>query len=196
MTDILIVYATREGQTEKVARRLADCLKSGGAGVQLVDVARPEFPHNRSLESFDLLVFGASMHAGGLESEIVDFINANAARIGMMSRSFFLVLLSAAAKDSQLRSRWLADARNKMNRQLSVEFDEVEMIAGALAYSKYSLPLKWLMQRIARKAGEDTDTSRDYEYTDWAQVDRYARILLAGRRGNPDLIGRRKRSTP
>ena len=118
------------------------------------------------------------MHAGGLESEMISFINANAARIGTMSRSFFLVLLSAAAKDTQLRSEWLTDARIKMNRQLSVEFDEVEMIAGALAYSRYPLPLKWLMRRIARKAGEDTDTSRDYEYTDWAQVDRYARKLL------------------
>jgi menaquinone-dependent protoporphyrinogen IX oxidase len=27
------------------------------------------------------------------------------------------------------------------------------------------------MRRIARKAGADTDTSRDYEYTDWAAVD-------------------------
>lgn len=181
MKNVLVVYATREGQTEKVARRIAECLQAGGASVQLVDVARPASVHGRSLESFDLLLFGASMHAGGLESELVHFINANAARIGTMSRSFFLVLLSAAAKDPRLRSEWLADARSKMNRQLAVEFEEVEMIAGALVYSKYPLPLKWLMRRIASKAGEDTDTSRDYEYTDWAQVDRYARRLLEAR---------------
>ena len=179
--NVLVAYATREGQTEKVAQRIAEHLKSGGASVQLVDLARPALARGLSLESFDLLVFGASMHAGGLESEMVDFINANAARIGTMSRSFFLVLLSAAAKDPQLRSEWLTDARSKMHRQLSVEFNEVEMIAGALAYSRYPLPLKWLMRRIARKAGEDTDTSRDYEYTDWAQVDRYASRLLEAR---------------
>jgi menaquinone-dependent protoporphyrinogen oxidase len=51
------------------------------------------------------------------------------------------------------------------------------MIAGALKYSRYPLPLRWLMKRIAAKAGGDTDTSRDYEYTDWAQVEAYARRL-------------------
>jgi menaquinone-dependent protoporphyrinogen oxidase len=53
------------------------------------------------------------------------------------------------------------------------------MIAGALMYSKYPLPVKWLMKGIARKAGEDTDTSRDYEYTDWEQVRQYAQMLAS-----------------
>jgi menaquinone-dependent protoporphyrinogen oxidase len=26
---------------------------------------------------------------------------------------------------------------------------------------------KWIIRRIVAKAGGDTDTSRDYEYTDW-----------------------------
>ena len=52
------------------------------------------------------------------------------------------------------------------------------MIAGALMYSKYALPIKWIMQRIAKKSGEDTDTSKDYEYTDWSQVQRYAANLV------------------
>jgi menaquinone-dependent protoporphyrinogen oxidase len=54
----------------------------------------------------------------------------------------------------------------------------VEMIAGALMYSKYSLPLKWIMKRIAQKAGEGTDISKDYEYTDWKQVAQYSEKLM------------------
>jgi len=30
------------------------------------------------------------------------------------------------------------------------------------------------MRRIAKKAGAATDTSRDYEYTDWIGLDRFA----------------------
>jgi len=30
------------------------------------------------------------------------------------------------------------------------------------------------MKQIARKAGGDTDTSRDYEYTDWAALRGFA----------------------
>jgi menaquinone-dependent protoporphyrinogen oxidase len=177
MPRILIIYATREGQTGKVAREIAGHLRQAGADVQLLD-AREAIPAAQvDVGFFDLLVFGASMHAGGLERELVGFVNARAADIRTKRRSFFLVLLSAATRDPGLRSQSLAGARAKMNAQLQVPFEETEMIAGALKYSRYPLPLRWLMKRIAAKAGGDTDTSRDYEYTDWAQVEAYARRL-------------------
>jgi menaquinone-dependent protoporphyrinogen oxidase len=77
-----------------------------------------------------------------------------------------------------LREKWLKDARAKMAEQLEVEFSHVEMIAGALSYSKYPLPLKWIMRKIAKTAGEDTDMSRDYEYTNWDQVRKFAETLI------------------
>ncbi|KAA3630643.1 MAG: protoporphyrinogen oxidase [Proteobacteria bacterium] len=174
---ILIVFATREGQTEKVSRRLADALEAAGVSVRLVDARDRQTAGELEPDTYDLLVCGASMHVGGLERELIDFVRDHTAAIARTPRSFFLVLLSAAARDPSLRDRWLADARRKMDAQLAVSFDDVEMIAGALAYSRYSAPVKWLMRRIARQAGEGTDPSRDYEYTDWAQVERYARRL-------------------
>lgn len=176
MRRILVLYATREGQTEKVAHYISQHLEQGGAQVQFHNAAESS-AQSLDLASFDLLVFGASMHAGGLEKEIVQFINAHKQQITTRSRSFFLVLLSAATKERSLREQWLADAREKMAEQLTVSFDDTEMIAGALTYSKYPLPLKWLMRRIAKKAGEGTDIHRDYEYTDWGQVKRYAERL-------------------
>lgn len=176
MTRVLVLYATREGQTEKVAVQIAKHLRESGADAQLVN-ARDAVVDKIDIGSFDLLVFGASMHAGGLERELIEFINENRERIRQKGRSFFLVLLSAATKDPTLRATWLSDARAKMDEQLRVEFEDIEMIAGALTYSKYSLPLKWMMKHIAKKAGEETDTSKDYEYTDWEQVARYAQKL-------------------
>ena len=46
-------------------------------------------------------------------------------------------------------------------------------VAGALVYSKYNFFVRFVMKRIARKAGAPTDTSRDYEFTDWAALDRF-----------------------
>ena len=178
MKNILILYATREGQTEKVAAQIATHLKQAGAAVKLINAQDRTATEDINLEAFDLLVFGASMHAGGLEKELVDFINSNREQIEPKIRSFFLVLLSAATKDLKLREEWLEDARNKMDEQLQVKFQGAEMIAGALMYSKYSYPLKWVMKRIANKAGEGTDTSQDYEYTDWKQVEQYSEKLM------------------
>jgi len=42
-----------------------------------------------------------------------------------------------------------------------------------LTYCKYNFFIKLMMKTIARKAGGPTDTSRDYEFTDWATVDRF-----------------------
>ena len=177
MKSVLILYATREGQTEKVASQIASHLQASGASVQLVNAADSAATETLALSSFDQLVFGASMHAGGLENELVEYINRHARQIELSARSFFLVLLSAATKDPLLRAEWLEDAHQKMDEQLLVEFEDTEMIAGALKYSKYPLPLKWVMKRIAKKAGEGTDMSKDYEYTDWKQVERYAKRL-------------------
>jgi menaquinone-dependent protoporphyrinogen oxidase len=177
MKRVLILYATREGQTEKVATYLAKYLQQTDEEVQCLNARDAVALASLELNTFDLLVFGASMHAGGLERELLKFINSNVETIERKARSFFLVLLSAATRDPALREKWLADASLKMSEQLDVKFENTEMIAGALAYSKYPLPLKWMMKRIAEKAGEGTDTSRDYEYTDWEQVERYAQKL-------------------
>ena len=178
MNDILIVYATREGQTAKVAARIAAHLAAAGARVDTVNARDRTMTRPLDLTRYDLLVFGASLHAGGIERELVDFVNHNTAQIEAKRRSFFLVLLSAATRDPELRRQWLADAREKLSRQLRTRFEHIEMIAGALTYSKYPLPLRWVMRRISKQAGGDTDTSRDYEYTDWRQVERYAAQLL------------------
>ena len=178
MARVLLIYATREGHTAKVAARIADVIRRRGAAVELVDAA--DGAAGIDPRDFDLLVFGASMHAGGLEREIVEFVDRHRDTIAARERAFFLVLLSVATRDPALRKKSLADARAKFASQIDVDFGEIEMIAGALAYSKYRWPIKSIMRRIAREAGGDTDTSRDYEYTDWAAVEAYG-ARLAGR---------------
>jgi menaquinone-dependent protoporphyrinogen oxidase len=51
--------------------------------------------------------------------------------------------------------------------------------AGAIAYTKYNPLVRWVMRRIARKAGGSTDTTRDHEYTDWERVDAFADEIAA-----------------
>jgi menaquinone-dependent protoporphyrinogen oxidase len=171
MSKVLIVYATREGQTKKVAYKIQEHIESMKHDITLFNAKDKNKP---KLEDYDLLLFGGSMHAGGIEKELVSFINENKTVITNKPNSFFLVLLSAATKDPKLKEEWLLEAKNKLQEQIQVNFSHLEMIAGALMYSRYSWPMKWIMQRIAKKAGEGTDTSKDYEYTDWEQVQRYA----------------------
>ena len=113
MSRTLIVYATREGQTEKVAVEIARHLRTAGCDVEILNADDRLAAGRLDLSGFDQLIFGASMHAGGLEKELVEFINSRAQSINAHSRSLFVVLLSAATKDPALRARSLADARHR-----------------------------------------------------------------------------------
>lgn len=175
MARILIVYATREGQTAKIATRIGEHLGARGHDCVVHHAGEP-FADQRP---FELVVYGGSMHAGGIESELIEFMSEHDRSFDAAERAFFLVLLSAATRDPVRRAATIEDARRKTIRQLPIEFDEIEMIAGALMYSKYRWPMRWIMKRIAKEAGGDTDTSRDYEYTDWQQVRDYSGRLAS-----------------
>ena len=59
-------------------------------------------------------------------------------------------------------------------------------VAGRLAYTQYGLLMRFIMKRIARQHGAPTDTTRDYEFTNWDEVARLAdtvvRMIAAGAR--------------
>lgn len=61
-----------------------------------------------------------------------------------------------------------------MERETGWRPDEVAAFAGALKYSEYGPLTRVVMKRVARRYGGDTDTSRDYEYTDWDEVAAFA----------------------
>ena len=59
-------------------------------------------------------------------------------------------------------------------------------VAGRVAYTQYSLPTRLVMQYVSRRTGRPTDTSRDWEFTDWLEVERLARAFGWGVRAKQD----------
>ena len=60
-------------------------------------------------------------------------------------------------------------------------------VAGALVYSKYNFVMRYIMRRIARRAGGDTDTSKDYVYTDWKRLDEFVDELTSSVMSDPSI---------
>ena len=69
---------------------------------------------------------------------------------------------------------------------------QVAIIAGAIPYTRYTPLTRLLMRWFMARQGSDTDTRRDYVYTDWAAVtafaDRVVRELDAVPPGGPPHI--------
>lgn len=176
MANVLIVHATRYGQTTKIARRMEAVLRADGHAVQVVDTSRP--PKSVEVWRFDVTFVGAPMYAGHYPASIVRFVRSQCEFLIRGVSAFFSVNLAVVSRTSDGRAETLP-LLERFIEETGWRPARVELIAGALRYTRYNFFIRLLMRRMARKAGGDTDTSRDYEYTDWAAVERFAREVVA-----------------
>ncbi len=179
MKPIGVFYATREGQTQRIAEHVAANLRVRGLAAQVWDVRL--LPATFNLNECAAVILAASVHTGEHESEMVRFVKQHVAQLDHLPTAFLSVTLSEAGAERQDASarehaRFAAD----VNKMLDHFFEKtgwhpkhVKPIAGALLYTKYNFIVRFIMKQIAKKAGAGTDTSRDYEYTDWASLNHF-----------------------
>lgn len=175
MARILILYATRKGQTKKISARIAERLAARNHTVEVIDTDHPTRPLD--VGRFDKVVVCAPIIAGGYPRSIARFVQVHRAELQRVASVFVSVGLAVASRTSDGRAQSLAVVE-KFLQKTGFRPGQVELVAGALPYTKYDFLTRFVMRRIAAKEGGETDTSRDYEYTDWAAVDRFATDLV------------------
>ncbi|MFP4590734.1 MAG: flavodoxin domain-containing protein [Halobacteriales archaeon] len=169
MATIGIVYGTGEGQTAKVADRLASAMTERGHEVEALDVETDSV----DLDGVDAVVVGSSIHVGKHNAAVVRFLEDEAKRLSALPTAFFQVSLSSATDDPARRAEAAAYVE-RLLEATSYEPDRIGLFGGALRYSEYGFLKRALLKRIAAEATGDTDTARDYEYTDWDAVEAFA----------------------
>jgi menaquinone-dependent protoporphyrinogen oxidase len=173
-----VFYATREGHTRKVAERIASDLRERGASVDVFDVRTASAP---DWTQYTVACLAASVHVGHHEREMVAFATRHRDALARLGAAFVSVTLSEAGAQDPTRSdaerqAASADAQRMIDvfvKETGWRPEHALPVAGALVYSRYNFLVKFLMKRIARKAGAPTDTSHDYEFTDWPALDRF-----------------------
>ena len=174
-----VLYATREGHTRRIAEHIASALRAKHVDVDVYDVNRLSSPIDWS--RYVTACVAASVHGGHHELEMIAFARRHRADLTRLGAVFVSVTLSqAGAGDPKAPKERRGQAAADAQRMIDVFVEETGWrparalpVAGALAYSRYNFLIKFVMKRIARKAGAPTDTSRDYEFTDWTELDRF-----------------------
>ena len=175
---VCVFFASKEGHTQEIARRIALDLHKHGFDVDLHNVRMP-FPFH--LSDYSAAILAASVHQGNHEPEMIQFVKGHRAELDRMPTAFLSVTLSEAGAEMKGRTaadheQFVADVKQMLEtffKQTGWHPTTVKPVAGALLYSKYNFLIRFLMKRIARKAGASTDASRDYDYTDWIGLDRF-----------------------
>jgi menaquinone-dependent protoporphyrinogen oxidase len=168
---MLIVYASRYGQTAKIADRISE-------------IARREFVDTRACEvrslsqdvdfkKYDALVVAGPVYYGKFRKPLVRFIKAHAASLAGMHNALVAVSLSAMEnrEEAEKQVRGLIEQTGWLPETFTC-------VAGAESFSKYGVFTGYIMRKIARQKGRAGDFKADREYTDWNALDEFTREFL------------------
>jgi len=175
MANIGVLYATRHGQTGKIAERIAAALSARGHTVEIKRCpprGAPPFEPAR----YDSVILGSSVHGGRHHPEIERFIRAHWLFLEHTPSVFFSVSLSVQGPPPQ-GPRAARECVDGTIARTGWRPHRIALFAGALPYTRYNWVVRLVMKRIVRAEGGDTDTRRDYEYTDWPAVDAFANAV-------------------
>jgi menaquinone-dependent protoporphyrinogen oxidase len=172
---VVICYATRDGQSRRIAEHISRSLAVSSVHAQPRDLALAT-PAPESLAEASLIVLVAAVRYGKHLPEADRFLAAYSAISAAPPLALASVNLTARkpAKTTATGNAYLRKviARHRLSPAIAVAF------AGRLDYKRY----RWLDRQIIRfimlLTGGPTDPDTCIEYTSWPAVDQFvARIL-------------------
>ena len=178
MERVLVLYATQEGQTQKVASHLGRALSARGVEVETRELGDATL----DLADYEGVLLAASVHVGGFPPDLVAFVRDHREALEDRHAAFLPVSLSKAVAESvtsppERRSEGRADLAKAVAlflQETGWQPAEVHEVAGALPYTRLGFFKRLLLRGIAGQTGLPTDTSRDHEFTDWVDLDTFA----------------------
>lgn len=172
MPSILVCYGTGEGQTAKVAERVADELDSLGHDATTVNVK--EIDPDLDLDDYDAVLVGASIHAGRHQKAVRKWVSANRDALARKPTGFFQVSLSSADAENEESAAEAAGYVDEFVEATGWRPDRIGLFGGALRFSEYGFLMRAMMRFIAKRSYPEADTSSDVEFTDWESVEAFA----------------------
>ena len=164
----LLVYGTTEGHTRNVCQFIKGVVDEHGAECTLADAARePPEP-----AEFDVCFVAASLHVGNYQASVIDYVRRHHALLNGKPSAFLSVSLSAAGESPD---DWegLTECIQRFTHQTAWTPAAIHHVAGAIRYSHYDFFKRLALQFIAKRRGQDTVTTRDYDLTDYEDLRRF-----------------------
>lgn len=172
MSTFLILYSTTDGHTLTICQRLKERIESAEHPVTLAPIS--EF-RQVNVASFDKIVIGASIRYGKHQPEVFDFIDAHLALLESKPNAFFSVNIVARKpeKNRPETNPYLL----KFLQKIRWKPQQLAVFAGKLDYPRYRPLDRFMIRLIMLMTKGPTDPQTVVEFTDWQQVDNFARVI-------------------
>lgn len=172
MSRVLLVYSTTDGQTLRIAERLAQGVGARGHEVTLAPVEEAPAP-----DGYDKVVVGARIRYGRHHRLVFDYAARHRAALERMPSAFFSVNVVARkpGKDAPQTNPYVQQflKRTRWRPRL------LGVFAGRIDYRLYSWRDRQVIRFIMWLTKGPTQPDAAVEFTDWARVDAFAGAIAA-----------------
>ena len=164
----LIIYSSTDGQTIKICKRIMSII--GDSKIVSIDEAK-----NENLYKYEKVIVGASIRYGKHKPELYEYISENCDHLIDINASFFSVNVVARKpeKNTPLTNPYVQKFLSISQWHPSL----IGVFAGKIDYPRYGLLDKFMIRLIMWITKGPTDTKNVYEFTNWDDVDSFAKKI-------------------
>ena len=164
----LIIYSSTNGQTIKICERIMSII--GDCKIVSIDEAK-----NENLSKYEKVIVGASIRYGKHKPELYEYISENCDHLIDINASFFSVNVVARKpeKNTPLTNPYVQKFLSISQWHPSL----IGVFAGKIDYPRYGVLDKFMIRLIMWITKGPTDTKNVYEFTNWDDVDSFAKKI-------------------
>lgn len=169
--NILIHYSTVDGHTLGICKRLQVIAEQAGHHVIVADI---ENYQSFDPALFDRVVVGASIRYGHHRPSVVRYLRS--IKTDLQDR-FALFSVNIVARKPEKNSPDTNPYLRKLLKQIGWRPPLLAVFAGRLDYPSYNFFDRNMIRFIMLLTSGPTDPRGAFEFTDWAKVDEFGRML-------------------
>ena len=175
MKTVLVLYYSRFGHTARIARRIWETVIAEGNQADLMCVMEAD-REGVDWNKYDLVIAGCPVIYGKFSRQFVGFVNKYKAVLDAKANSFFCSSVVARTPAKATPEGNVYCRKFLANNPWKPK--DAKCFAGKVDYPNWSWYDVKAIQMIMKMTKGPTDPTSVIDYTDWAQVEEYARHCL------------------
>jgi menaquinone-dependent protoporphyrinogen oxidase len=157
----LLIYATIEGQTGKIAEFVSDKIRQAGHEVEMIDANEPS---EISFENVDAVIMAAPVHERRHPENFEALLTAHAGDLGRIKTLLISVSLNAAFPEGREEA---GEYVVEMNMRTGLKPDVELLVAGAVRTDRYDYFAMQVLQHVVLRDRDYVPKPGGHEFTKW-----------------------------
>ncbi len=159
--NVLVIYATIEGQTGKIARFVSEELEKLGHTAVLIDANEPS---EISFEQVDAVILAAPVHERRHPQNFEALLSAHAADLATKRVFFLSISLNAAFPEGMEEA---GEYVTEMKMRTGLDPEREMLVGGAIRIDQYDYFAMQVLQHVVLRDKDYKPGEGRNEFTDW-----------------------------